>query len=291
MRRRIFRLARIASTVTLLVLGILAIAANRDGVVQAQRLESVLVSVNVDGTKFNIRTAQTTVGSVLEEMGIEIEPLDVVKPTTNERPYFGMNITVVRVKSVEEQIEQNIPFDTVKTFTKNLKPGVVKESRAGVRGQKQISYQVRYEDGVEVGRKVVSALVVTKPVSRVVQIGSRGKYTSRGAYKTERVVRMSASAYDPGPKSCGPKSNGKTCIGLNAGYGVVAVDPKVIPLGSKLYIEGYGFAVAGDTGGAIKGQRIDLGFGTYREAIRFGRKSVRVHTLTKAPAVAKTERK
>jgi 3D (Asp-Asp-Asp) domain-containing protein len=66
---------------------------------------------------------------------------------------------------------------------------------------------------------------------------------------------------------------------MRAGYGVVAVDPRHIPLGSRLYIEGYGFAIAGDTGGAIKGHRIDLGYGNYRAARSFGRKKVTVHVL------------
>lgn len=282
MRRRIFRLARITTPIVLSVLGLVVIAANRDGVVQAQRLEPVLVSVYSDGTQYSVRTAQTTVGSVLSELGIGIGPQDVVMPTTNVRPYLGMNITVVRVENAVEERNEPIAFDTVKTFTKNLRPGMTKQSKAGVPGKKLVSYQVRYKNGDEVNRKVISSKVIVKPVNRVVQIGSKGRYTSRGEYETHRVVRMNASAYDPGPRSCGPRSTGRTSIGLRAGYGVVAVDPRVIPLGSKLYIEGYGFAVAGDTGGAIKGRRIDLGFGTYREAIRFGRRSVRVHTLKKA---------
>jgi len=290
LRRRIFRLARIATPIALSVMGMIAIAANRDGVVQAQRLEPVLVSVYADGTQYSIRTAQTTVGSVLNELGIGIGPLDVVKPTTNERPYFGMNITVVREENVIEEKSKPIPFDTVKTFTKNLRPGSVKEAKAGVFGEKLVSYQVRYKNGDEVERKVISAKVISKPVSRVLQIGSRGRYTSRGTYTTHRVVNMRASAYDPGPRSCGRYATGRTSTGLKAGYGVVAVDPRVIPLGSKLYIEGYGFAVAGDTGGAIKGRRIDLGFGSYREAIRFGRKTVKVHTLKNAKTATAEKR-
>jgi len=282
LRRRIFRLARITTPVILSVLGLVVVAANRDGVVQAQRLEPVLVSVYADGTQYSIRTAQTTVGSVLNELGIGIGPQDVVMPTTNERPYFGMNITVVRVENIVEERHEPIAFDTVKTFTKNLRPGMTKQSKPGVLGEKLVSYQVRYKNGDEVSRKVVSSKVISKPVNRTIEIGSRGRYTSRGEYSTHRVVRMNASAYDPGPRSCGKWSSGRTSTGLRAGYGVVAVDPRVIPLGSKLYIEGYGFAVAGDTGGAIKGRRIDLGFGSYREAMRFGRKSVRVHTLKKA---------
>jgi len=66
---------------------------------------------------------------------------------------------------------------------------------------------------------------------------------------------------------------------MRAGKGVVAVDPRVIRLGSRLYVEGYGFAVAGDTGGSIKGKRIDLGQNTYRHAKQFGRRKVVVHVI------------
>jgi 3D (Asp-Asp-Asp) domain-containing protein len=72
-----------------------------------------------------------------------------------------------------------------------------------------------------------------------------------------------------------------TATGVHAGYGVVAVDHDVIPLGSRLYIEGYGYALAGDTGSRIKGLRIDLGYDTKRQAIQFGRRPVRVYIVQK----------
>ncbi|MER3495758.1 MAG: hypothetical protein C4320_02400, partial [Armatimonadota bacterium] len=68
-------------------------------------------------------------------------------------------------------------------------------------------------------------------------------------------------------------------MGWYAGYGQVAVDPRVIPLGTMVYVENYGFAIASDTGGAIKGNRIDLCYRTNAECLRFGRRKVRVHIL------------
>ena len=80
--------------------------------------------------------------------------------------------------------------------------------------------------------------------------------TSSGVFPFSQKLRVFSTSYD---KNC-PGCNEVTASGLPTGYGVVAVDPKVIPLGTKLYIPGYGLAVAGDTGGAIKGNKIDLGF-------------------------------
>lgn len=278
MHRRQLRPARTIATLAVIVPLVMG-AANRNDVVQAQRLATVLVKIEVDGAQRQVRTAQTTVGATLEEAGIKVSAKDLVSPSENTRPTEGMRIEVLRIREAVESETQPIAFDTVKTFTKSLRPGQVSETKAGVRGEKLIHYRVRYENDRPVSRSLVSAVVVRKPVSRVVSIGSRGHYTSRGAFRTRKVLSMAATAYDPGPRSCGRYATGRTSCGLRAGYGVVAVDPRVIPLGSKLYIEGYGYAVAGDRGRAIKGAKIDLGFNTYQEAMRFGRKRVLVHIL------------
>lgn len=80
------------------------------------------------------------------------------------------------------------------------------------------------------------------------------------------------SAYDPGNSHYTARGN-LLCRGL------VSVDPDVIPLGTELYIEGYGYAVADDTGGAIRGHKIDLAVDSYDEAIQFGRRDVTVYVL------------
>ena len=85
-----------------------------------------------------------------------------------------------------------------------------------------------------------------------------------------------ATAYDDSPESQG-KWVGKTASGMKPQVGVIAVDPKVIPLGTKLYVEGYGNCIAGDTGGAIKGRRVDLFMNTRKECYNWGRKSVKVY--------------
>jgi len=103
--------------------------------------------------------------------------------------------------------------------------------------------------------------------------------SSRGGYSNYPSLDMEATAYDPGPISCGPHANGHTYTGMIAGFGVVAVDPRVVPLGTRVYVEGYGEGVAADIGGAIKGNRIDLCYNTYGEAIRFGRHHVKVYLL------------
>lgn len=90
-----------------------------------------------------------------------------------------------------------------------------------------------------------------------------------------RVVAMEASAYT----AADPGNGSYTSRGHLLRHGLVAVDPSVIPLGTRLYIEGYGYAIADDTGGAIKGANIDLAFNNRREALIFGRQRVNVYIL------------
>jgi len=98
---------------------------------------------------------------------------------------------------------------------------------------------------------------------------------------TRAVVthRMVATAYDPGPQDNGWEHAGETKLGWRTRHGIVAVDPRVIPLRSLLYVEGYGLAWAGDIGGAIKGRRLDLCFNRTEDALAWGRRTTVAYVL------------
>ncbi len=140
----------------------------------------------------------------------------------------------------------------------------------------------RGENGV-ISETVISERLWTRPQPKVIATGSREPLrvllTSRGDYTYRKVLTMTATGYEPSPRSCGRYADGYTAIGMKAAPGVVAVDPKVIPLRTRLYVEGYGPAVAADVGSAIKGNRIDLFFETLDEALRYGRRRVNVYIL------------
>ena len=155
--------------------------------------------------------------------------------------------------------------------------GETKVVQAGVKGE-----QIHTMQNVFVNDKLVSienldTEVVKEPVKEVVHKGTKEVEGLNGK-KVKKVIVMQATAYDPSAGS-------KTAMGTRARVGAVAVDPKVIPLGSKLYIESmdgfptYGYATAEDTGGAIKGNRIDLFYSTNSQALKFGRRNVKVYVL------------
>ncbi|HIU64999.1 MAG TPA: peptidoglycan-binding protein [Candidatus Avacidaminococcus intestinavium] len=93
--------------------------------------------------------------------------------------------------------------------------------------------------------------------------------------KVKKSFSMNASAYSAQDPGCGPR----TATGALVAKGIIAVDPSLIPLGTQVYIPGYGKALAADVGGAIKGHVIDIAFDTHQEALQFGRRNVNVYIM------------
>jgi 3D (Asp-Asp-Asp) domain-containing protein len=172
-----------------------------------------------------------------------------------------------------------IPYRTVTRVGADLRAGTSQTVRPGKPGLKETVYRVVSQDDREISSRRISSRVVRKPTSEVINVGRRGQLASRGYFSGRRSLTMIATGYDPSPASNGGNRSGRGSTGLKVGHGVVAVDPKYIPLGTRLYIEGYGYAVAGDTGSAIRGNRIDLGQDTRRNAEKVGRRTVVVHII------------
>jgi 3D (Asp-Asp-Asp) domain-containing protein len=184
------------------------------------------------------------------------------------------------VKEIAQR--ESIPFTTLRKSTADLRSGTSKTVQAGKAGEKLVKYRVYSKGDEEVNREIVSTSVLRNPTQEIVKVGTAApkRFGSRGGYFSGgKVISMIATGYTGSAAENGGNSSGRSATGLKIGHGVVAVDPNFIPLGTRLYIEGYGYAVAADTGGAIKGNRIDLGHDTHREANQVGRRSVKVHIL------------
>ncbi len=186
----------------------------------------------------------------------------------------------------EEGIEtisetKSLKSETVYEFSRQVGLGRMVKVRDGKDGSITKVFKLVKKEGKIVGKELIREEKIDA-VPTTYRLGNGGYNASRagGTFKAKRVLTMRASAYDPGPHSNG-KWAGTTALGVRPTYGIVAVDPRTIPLGSILFVEGYGFAYAADTGGAIKGDRIDLCMNTVAECYRFGRKTVKVHVLGK----------
>lgn len=174
-------------------------------------------------------------------------------------------------------LREPIPYSTLRKATSQLRSGTSRTTKKGVNGEKEVVYHVfSRPDGSELRREKLSEKVTKKSISEVREEGSLKSLPSRGYFSGRRTVTMIATSYRPVPSEGG--SSTKT--GIRAHYGVVAVDPRFIPLGTRLYIEGYGYAVAADTGSAIKGNRIDLCIDSAHQAHEIdGHTPVKVHIL------------
>ncbi|MDQ2992622.1 MAG: 3D domain-containing protein [Candidatus Eremiobacteraeota bacterium] len=249
-----------------------------------QTRPAVPVTVMVGATTTNLVSSADDVGALLEEQGVALGTDDEVHPSLADRLTPNETVRVVRVNNWTRTVQQSIAATTVHRISLTLAPGRTKLLSQGTSGLRETMVRFTQRDGGNIAKHVVGSRIVRSAKPRVIAEGvgeyeAFERFGNRGLDKTAYVARaaltMIATAYTANCYGC----SGVTATGRPAGHGVVAVDPRVIRLGTRLYIPGYGYAIAGDTGGAIRGNRIDLGFNSYTDALRFGRRAVVVYRL------------
>ncbi|SMC72112.1 3D domain-containing protein [Sporomusa malonica] len=236
---------------------------------------AVPVMVTYQGKNTSLITGKPTVREVADQLGI---PQDKVKliPGEDSRPVAGMNIKAVTLSEKIEEQESPDLYQVVRQPDATLEKGVEEVVQAGENGLKKATVRVRFEDGIKVSADVLSEIVAVGSKPQIIRVGTRDIVdTSRGAMRFRDIRYMEATAYLPTDGS----ALGLTATGISARRGVVAVDPDVIPLGTRVYVPGYGMGLAADTGGAIVGDKIDLCVEDASEAWRFGRRTVKVYVL------------
>jgi len=234
-------------------------------------------------------STSTTVADFLEQQGITLGKFDRVEPDLNKNVEPNGKIKIVRVEKVTDVVEEPIDYAVITKKDSTMAEGTEKIVQQGKEGLLKKEYEVTKENGKEVKRKLIAETTVKNSINKIVTVGtkvmvaqvSRGKAVAANsdAPSGGKEMYMNATAYTAYCNGC----SGVTATGINLranpNLKVIAVDPNVIPLGSKVWVEGYGYAVAGDTGGAIKGNRIDVFVASKEEAYRFGRKQVKIRVL------------
>ena len=229
-----------------------------------QRSKPVIVSA--DGHTVQTRTRGETVGAALMDLGIIVTGMDEVTPALHEALVDHMRVKVVRVSEVTLVQSEPIPFESISVPDDKLEIDHQRLVQAGVNGEYRKRWKVRYEDGAEVSRDLVDEWEAAAPVTRMMAYGRmlvpRTLDTPEGPVTYWRKIRMYATSYSPA-RAGTPKTApwyGRTRIGMTLRKGLVAIDPKVIPFHTPLYIPGYGKGLAADTGGGVRGKWIDLGY-------------------------------
>jgi len=232
---------------------------------------SVGVRLVVAGTEHRIKTRSQTVGEVLTQAGISLEGMDRVTPRLSKPVRADMTIRVTTVRDNVEVNEETIPYESLIQYDAELARGVRLIAEGGEPGWMRTEYQVRQVNGWEVRRTLVSE-EITLPTNEIVTIGT---YVAATAAAVPAPAVAGAVAVPQGDPGCARTLNvyatwytassaggsGVTATGTSVHKGIVAVDPRVIPLGTRMYIPGYGYGTAADTGGGIVGSHIDLGYG------------------------------
>lgn len=241
---------------------------------------AVGLEVLVDGKNLKIKSGEKSVKDMLKEEGIKLSDLDKVNPSKDEEIKSGMKVAVTRVSMKQVKEEKPIDFETVTQKDDTMGSDEKQVIQQGAAGSKEVTSNITYEDGKEVARNIVCEVVKSEPVKAIVKVGTLGVVNanrgSRAVYKNK--ISANATAYTADLNFGITASGARVKRNVN-GYSSIAVDPRVIPLGTKLYVEGYGYGIAEDTGGAIKGNRIDLFFASESECVNWGVRGVDVYIL------------
>jgi 3D (Asp-Asp-Asp) domain-containing protein/uncharacterized protein YabE (DUF348 family) len=248
-----------------------------------------------------------SVGALLTRMKVILGMEDVLSVPLDVMTYDGMELVIAKSTQTTQTYTQTIPYDTVYCYDASLAEGEQLVLTPGKDGQLLCTAKVCYLDGVEVSRTILSQDVTRQPVDAIVAIGtytaqpeqtlmpedpdavkdvatpvpSIGTVTTASGEVLSYTQKLDvqATAY-----SCDGKP-GITYSGTPARVGAIAVDPEVIPLGTRMYIVSndgeyiYGIATAEDIGSAVKGNKIDLYFDTFAECYEFGLRDCTVYIL------------
>ncbi|MFP4687088.1 MAG: 3D domain-containing protein [bacterium] len=248
---RLLRFVAFSILIVLLVLPLVVTA--RDEVVEIKVIEGE--------TRQTVITGARTVGEYLNEEGLKETDFRRIFPALSSELREGTHLFLFPSHEKAGSNNKIIPDERI-ISTRSLGAGeklVIRGGRSGVKAD---------------GR------VVEKALPRLVLEGQvEFKNARRRKLKEKGIIRLEATGYSPHALDTAPYDDGFSALGLPAGYGLAAVDPRIIPLGTLLYVEGYGYAVAADVGGAIKGHRIDLCFPERSHALNYGRQWAKVHII------------
>ncbi len=231
------------------------------------------VYLAADGSKSTVYTTSASVRDVLKLASLDLSEKDRVDPALDSTVEPGCEIRVIRV--AEETIKEQfpIPEGSERKSDSSMIKGEQRIVQEGAPGEGERLIRVVYEDGKEVSRSTVQEQVLRPAVNRIVAYGTTAAVSRGGnTLRFRRSLQVRATAY-------GPSVGSHTATGHSVAKGIVAVDPQVIPLGSRLYVDGYGYGRALDVGSAIKGNAIDVFFPSDAECLSWGVRSVTVYIL------------
>lgn len=253
-------------------------------------LNAKKVSLTADGKTQNVLLPYGKVGESIILAGIRLSQDDILSVDRNTKVEDITELSIKRVIYKNVSVTEAVPFESKKENSDEIDLGDSKLKTKGVDGEKLVTKRVKYIDGEKDDEKVISEKITKKPVDEVTLVGTKGAASADGAgtFTDENGVKVSYSYKLTGSGTAYTAPAGAlTASGHEVYEGGVAVNPALIPYGSKLYIEttdgsfSYGYATAIDTGGALMDGSaiVDLFYFSLDDCYSFGRRDVNVYVL------------
>ena len=240
------------------------------------------IVLKVGNKEREVWSTSTTVADLLKSEKVSVKELDRVSPELSARLTDKSAVTVTKVEKVTDVVEEPINYEIISRKDSSLEKGKERVITEGQKGLISKTYELTKENGKIVSKELISEETVEEKIDQVVAVGTKEKRAavkrvsaSSSSSSTDEYY-VTATAYTSGCNGC----SGKTATGINLRANpnakVIAVDPSFIPLGTKVYIEGYGYATAADTGGAVSGKKIDVFVPSAADAYNWGVKTVKI---------------
>ena len=231
----------------------------------------------VDGQEIEVNSSQSNVQGVLDENEIEYDSNYVISEDLDTSLKDGMKIEVKQVEKKTIIETEEIPYDTVVKKDKSLLKGETRVSQKGKKGVKELVYEVVYEDGQPISKILLEENIVTKAKNKIIKKGTKEKEKTESKKKSTsknslgKKITVSATAYS---------GDGITATGTVPRWGTIAVDPTIIPYGTKVYIPQFDkYFIAEDCGGGIRGNKIDIFMNSESQCNNWGKRSIDIYIV------------
>ena len=253
-------------------------------------LKKEQISLIVKGEEIKISSFKKTVRELLSENEIQYDDDDIITPSLSSELRDYMEIKVVEVTQSQVTEKEDIPYSVKLIDDNDLLKGKTKVTQEGKSGEKEITYNLTYYDGKLVKKALEGEKISQEPVDKIVKKGIKEEVVVASRSTTSR--NSSSSESKTSSTSNSASKNGKhmvvqatayagdsiTSTGTVPKLGTIAVDPRVIPYGSKVYIPQFNKTfIAEDCGGAIKGNIIDIFMGSESECYKWGRRTIDIY--------------
>lgn len=256
------------------------------------------ITLTVKDKEMQVSTFKDNVKDLLEEQNVKYDGNDIVTLELSSKLKDGSKIEVIDVKEETVKESKDIPYKVNIVEDSELLKGKSKVSNEGQTGRNELVYKVIYHNGQEIEKKFIEELVVSKPVNKIVKKGTKVEEiqlaSSRG--ESTRAIQISTNSrenteyyYNTSSSQNGNKmrvvataytGHSITSTGSTPRWGTIAVDPSVIPYGTKVYIPQLGKTfIAEDCGGAINGNKIDIYMNDEGSVYNWGRKTIEIYIV------------